>query len=350
MGLTGFVREAISCYLADKEAAWLGLEHACSEIDVRKCSMDRKADRNAEQKSAKSTAKEYRKRLLERKPRELRDGNRVENILHSVKNADTSHGFSYIDMQERMKKVNLTHVCDVLIWKINRERQEWIETFPNLSRAVSRGDLFDELGEEEILAAGDCSDWFQIEREYDLFLRERPDYEVYLLQKYLDWIDLSVGKIENDAPLKCRGLLPDHIKDFLFVANWCNLHGLDAACAVMSGAVLEQAIRAKYEERREELRKSGINVERIDSGATLGTVIEMAARADKDLPVLSSTAADKARRVMDIRNDAAHGNSRFFSRPEDVRIRVLALTTALLETLYYSEPEGSLCKDTGKTS
>ena len=339
MGLTSFVREAIGCYLADPEAAWIGLEHARSEINARKCPEDLEEDRKAEQKSTKSTAKALRKRLLEALPRVSTDGNNAERTSHDTPISGTPTPLSYKDLQEKLEKAHIAHILDVLTLKINQEREDWIETFPNLSRSVSRGDLLGEMREEEILAFGDCSDWIQIEREYDLFLRKQPDYEAYLLRKQLDWIERTAGKIENDTPLECRGRLPKHIRDFLFVANWCNLHGLDAACAVMSGAVLQQAIQEKYDERRRELQRFGIHSERVNEGATLGTVIEQASRADKDAPVLSATVAEKARCIMEIRNDAAHGNTKFFERPEDERKGVLALTMEILETLYYSGSE-----------
>ena len=66
----------------------------------------------------------------------------------------------------------------------------------------------------------------------------------------------------------------------------------------------------------------------------MGTMIEFARRSDKDAPILSEPAAEKARQFMRARNDAAHGRETFLKRAEDVRKGSLAVTFEFLETIF----------------
>jgi hypothetical protein len=146
----------------------------------------------------------------------------------------------------------------------------------------------------------------------------------------LDWLDVSSGKIEADNPISFRNSIPEHLEAYIFEANWCNLHGLDAACASLCGGILEEALRMKLRERK-------VNV---GDRETLGSVIEVASGNDPRLPVplLTPRATEHARQVMRLRNLTAHGSSEFIEKSELDRMTPLNLTIELLETLF--APEG----------
>jgi hypothetical protein len=229
--------------------------------------------------------------------------------------------WEYIRKQQR--QAHLNYLLDVLVWKENQDRKRAGEV------EATRQEVFEFWGEDEIASVEECIDWCEIANEYELVLRSEPDFELFLLRKHLDWLDSSAGKIEADGPISFRNSIPEHLKLYIYEANWCNLHGFEAACASLCGAVLEEALRIK-------LRERNISVE---DGATLGTVIEKASSTDPRLvlPLLIPRALDHARVVMRLRNLTAHGSREFNQRSEIDRKASLHLTIELLETLFVPE-------------
>lgn len=337
MSLTAFVREAIDCYIGDPNTAWLHIQSATDQIALEKGVHALAEDSQAEKISRAKTADALKSRFLEKGSPARKESSVSLATDRQPTRAPNNPQDMYKRASERLARVVYQHNLATLTWYINQNRSAWLEGFPDTSQEVAERDVEEQFDKETISECERFSDWNQIERSYEIAKRSEPYIETYLLRKYLDWLDISVGKLEADEPISCGNLLPDHIKDYLFVASWCNAYGLDAACAVMCGAISEQAIRAKYEKRCAELAERGIPIERIGHRATFGTVIELASRTDKDLPVLSETAARKAREVDKLRSQAAHGDPSFFERAEDVRKSPLALTTELLETLFSFE-------------
>jgi hypothetical protein len=329
-GITAFLRDAIDCYMSDPDVACAHLYSAQDELRIEKGGKVLSAEKKAETISSKKARRGLKARLLELDSSSIRnvdkpDTERTDPAHPAFRGEEAPRNF-WAERQEAY----FEHLLDVVAWKEREERKRHASDAPDGEVEVSRGWVLENWSREEILSVDKCSDWEQIEREYELASRGEPDFELYLLRKHLDWLDSSVGKIESDGPISFRSAIPGHLKLYLYEANWCNLYGLDAASSSLCGAILEEALRMKLNEK-------GKNVDR---DATLGKVIEVASTPDSrfPLPLLLPRARDHARDVMRLRNLTAHGRPEFAERSELDRKASLCLTIELLETLF--APEG----------
>ena len=98
----------------------------------------------------------------------------------------------------------------------------------------------------------------------------------------------------------------------------CDLYGLEAACAALCGAILEEAIRLK------------LNRDRFTG---LGEAI----RAAEDAALLTAPAIEAAEEINRLRIGAAHGKRSFAKSEEYRRKYVLSGTREILDTLFASE-------------
>ncbi|HMD76717.1 MAG TPA: hypothetical protein VKG86_05025 [Terracidiphilus sp.] len=323
-GITAFLREAIDCYESDPGATWEALDSVQTQLRAVREGGAFADEESASKTSMERTGEALKAMLLERdapKPEKIDtfEAKREMAVPASIENPQV-----YLEyVRKKLKQAHFDYLLDVLVWKENQDRKHEGKV------DATRQEVLEFWGEDEILSIEECIDWYEIAKEYELALRTEPDFEMYLLRKHLDWLDSSAGKIEADGPISFRNSIPEHLKLYIYEANWCNLHGFDAACASLCGAVLEEALRMK-------LRERNIGVE---DHATLGTVIEIASNDPHLLlPLLIPRARDHAREVMRLRNLTAHGSREFTERSELDRKASLHLTIELLETLF--TPEG----------
>jgi len=323
-GLISFVRQAIDCYECDPDAAWTNLDNAENQIASEKNHRAIREEMKAAKSSMKKTGKALRDRLLEL------DAIHSEKVSPFIDKQETIvvpiRERVQISPKQRMERIRQGHVqrlLDVLVWRENQDRKSKGEA------SVTRQEVLESMNEDEILSVEECSDWEEIEREYELAARGEPNFELYLLRRHLNWLDSSVNKIEMDGPIRFRGHIPDYLKRYLYEAKWCDLHGFDAACATLCGAILEEALRSK-------LRELGVHV---GKGETVGSVIEIASTPSSKilLPLLADRAKNRALEVMRLRNLTAHGRPYFTENLELNKIDSLGNTIELLETLFEAE-------------
>jgi hypothetical protein len=312
-GLTEFVRQAIDCYESDSDVAWFHLENAQTQLAAEKGARTQNEERKAAKSSMKRTRGAMKARLLEP---DLPPSEKVDTLAARLEELPPSAKVSIAAYWEYTRKqrqqAHLEHLLDVIVWKQNQGRKNDGEA------GATRKDILASWSEDEILSIEECVDWKEIEREYELALRREPDFELFLLRRQLDWIDSSAGKIEEDGPILFRSLIPDHLKRYMFEARWCDLRGLDAACASLCGAVLQEAIRIK-------MNRTGF------SG------LDEAIGAATEVGLFTPRAEQAAEEVKELRNLAAHGNQEFIEKPEDRKKNPLALTGKLLDTIFATE-------------
>ena len=190
-------------------------------------------------------------------------------------------------------------------------------------------DWLKQLSREQILSLRDMPEWlsfFEVPY-YDVEELAGPNVDLYLARKFIDWIDRSAGKIKEDGSITFRDAIPKRLQEYMYEAHWCNLHGLDAACSVLCGAILEEALRIKLKE----LHVDAVDGKSVDK-ATLGSVIEEAAKPER--LVLSPQAATHARSVMAVRNNTVHIDK----KPSKIDKKIaFTLTLELLDTLFTPE-------------
>jgi hypothetical protein len=124
--------------------------------------------------------------------------------------------------RKQREQVHFEYLLSVLVWKENQDRSKG-------EAGVTRKDVLEFWGEDEILSIEECTDWKDIEKEYEFAMRKEPNYELYLLRNHLDWLDLYAGKIEKDAEdgqISFRNSIPDYLKRYVYEARQCDLHGL----------------------------------------------------------------------------------------------------------------------------
>jgi hypothetical protein len=311
--LTSFVRWAIDCYESDSEVTEIYLQNAEDQIFSEKDHKTIKEETKAAKSSMKRTRGALRARLLELKAMQ------TDKVSTSSEKRDTNAApikeilqISPKQRMEQLRQGHIQHLLDVLVWRVNQDcKSEGGST-------VTRQDVLGSLNEDEILGLEEWSDWKEIEREYELALRRMPDFELYLLRKHLDWLDSSAGKIEAGGELSFRDSIPGHLKRYMSEASWCDLHGLDAACAALCGGILQEAIRIK-------MNSQGF------SG--LGDAIKQAC----EVGLLTPKAEEASEKVKELRNLAAHGNQEFLEKPEDRKKKSFPLTRELLDTLFAME-------------
>ncbi len=324
--LTKFVRQAIDCYESDPGVAWVHLENAQDQLIVEKDRHAKHEEKMAAKRSLKRTRKELREMLLEKKGTPLpRQSDLVAANHEDVTPTLEKHKQeAWKRIKERMQKQHFEHILNVITWYENRERGL------NSGELITKEEIIKDWGgEAEVLSLEECSDWPEIDRQYELALRREPSFETYLLMKHLDWLDLSAGKINADGPIPFQNSIPDHLRSYIYEARWCSLYEYDAVCAVLCGAILEEAIRIKLTEAKVI----------ITNETTFENLIDAASTTDSGLlaPLLSPNAKRHATDVRLLRNSAVHESSAFATKSEIHRKSSLCLTIELLDTLFTPE-------------
>jgi hypothetical protein len=314
-GFTKFIRQAIDCYESDPGVAWFHLQNAQDHIENEKGSVTLKDEKKAAKSSMKRTRGALKARLLEMDATNTAVPKTLGARQKNVSPPSIEDRKKYLDhIKERQRNAQFDHLLDVLVWFENRTRKS------NVEAGATRQDVFELWGEDEILSIEECSDWKDTEKEYELAMRREPDFELYLLRKHLDWLDSSAGKIQADGPIPFCSSIPDHLKRYMYEANWCNLHGFDAACAALCGAILEEGIRVQLG---------------VESFKSLSSAIEAASPPNSCL--LTPMAVEAADKVLELRNLAAHGDQGFARRTEDQKKSSFSLTRELLDTIFPTE-------------
>jgi hypothetical protein len=306
-GISAYLREAIDCYVSDPGVAWLQLGMAQRQIAEKEAEAA-KAEETANMLSLEETKKAFKDRLLELDELPEQSVGQPAVLTYEISDASAR---TYASLLEQQATANFEYLLDVLTWKENQDRAR---TDPE----ISREQVLEFWGRDKVLSVKECSDWEQIEREYELARMAEPDFELYLVRRHLDWAEQSSGKVEEDGPVIFRDSIPDHLKLYMYEARWCELLGFDAASASLCGAVLEEALRIK------------MNVVKFGS---LGKAIEKASAEG----LLTHVAAESAREVMRLRNFTVHGQKEFVGKPEEAKKASFPITRKLLDTIFASE-------------
>jgi hypothetical protein len=174
---------------------------------------------------------------------------------------------------------------------------------------------FSSLSDEVLASVGEEPPFSEIWAKYKFSQLAKTNVQVFLARRFAQWVDGAAAQIETLEDVEFRRSMPEHLRKYLGEAYRCYLLGLDAACAALCGAILQEALRLKLG---------------VDRFGGLGKAIEAATR-DGLLTHSASKAADEVRKI---RNDAAHGNHKYAIRREHERKYVLSVTREVLDTIF----------------
>lgn len=188
---------------------------------------------------------------------------------------------------------------------------EWSLSKEELQSVLDKEGITD----EELGQIREIGKWAEIHSRFKSKQLSKPNLHIFFAREFISWVDLAVAQVENLGDVKFRDAIPTHLRDFLGEAYRCYLYGLDAACASLCGAILQEAIHIKLPNRN------------------FGGLGEAIMAAEQEC-LLSQQAINAANEVKRLRNNAAHGSIRFIQSQQHERKYVLSLTREVLDTLF----------------
>ena len=297
------LRAFIDCYERDPGGLEYGLAQAAEGIDANHEESRYKQEWMALKASRKRTAQTVRKRVFEiLGEQRLSIENKVVERSRSVHNAPAETWEEY--QQERAQEFRDALAAE---WDVTREK---------LDELLSEQGISD----DNLLALTQVPKYQDIEARHKFAELAKTNFHVFFAREFLEWLDPAVAQVENLQDIEFRRSIPEHLRRFLAEAYRCYLYGLDAACAALCGAILQEAIRIKLNV----VGFSGLDEAISDA-------------SDGDLPLLTDKAEKAAREVKRLRDLASHGNRQFVESEEYRRKYVLSATREILDTLFAKE-------------
>ncbi len=300
---TMLLRAFVNLYESDPEAVEYFLEQAHEGIAHTHQEGRYEYESNALKRSQKRTRQAVKKRILEifgelNLPTDRTAG----GVPAASRKAPAETWEEYQD--ERAEEFKEALATD---WEITREE---------LDRLLAK----DGISNENLLAIGELPKYKEIWAKHKFAELARTNFHIFFAREFADWLDCAVAQVENLQEVEFRKSIPEHLRRFLGEAYRCYLYGLDAACAALCGAILQEAIRVK------------LNVQGF-------TGLDEAIRdaSEGDLPLLTEKAEMAAREVKSLRDLASHGNREFAESQEYRRKCALPATREVLDTLFAKE-------------
>jgi hypothetical protein len=301
---TTLLRTFVDCYERDPGGLEYGLTQAAEGIAANHEESRFKDEWKALRVSRKRTAQAVRKRILEI------FGERRQSTEVQAADLDVRPHKAPAETWEEYQQERAAEFRGALA-------AEWGLTREALDELLAEGGFTDEDG---LLALTQMPKYQDIEAKHKFAELARTNFHVFFAREFLEWLDVTVAQVESLQEIEFRKSIPEHLRRFLGEAYRCYLYGLDAACAALCGAILQEAIRVK------------LNVEGFQN---LDQAINAACKGD--LPLLTEKAEKAAREVKGLRNLASHGNREFAESQEYRRKYPLSLTREVLDTLFAEE-------------